>query len=60
MEYQFAEQRRQFTREFGQVVLQSPAALLGLAFSGTIDQPADAGGTSCSGYSSPTAGRKQG
>jgi len=60
MEYQLAEQRRQFAREFGQIVLQSPAALLGLAVSGTTDQSANTGGTSCSGYSSPVAGRKQG
>lgn len=60
MEYQLAEQCRQFAREFGQVVLQSPAALFGLAFSGATDQPADTGGTSCSGYSSSAAGRKQG
>jgi len=60
MEYQLAEQRRQFAREFGQIVLQSPATLLGLAFSGATDQPANTGGTSCSGYSSPAAGRKQG
>jgi hypothetical protein len=60
MEYQLAEQRRQFTREFGQVVLQSSAALLGLAFSGATGQPADTSGTSRSGYSSPAARRKQG
>jgi len=60
MEYQLAEQRRQFAREFGQIVLQSSAALLGLAVSGATDQPANTGGTSCSGYSSPAASRKQG
>lgn len=60
MEYQFAEQCRQFTREFGQIVFQSSTALLGLAVSGATDQSAHTGGTSCSGYSSSVAGREQG
>jgi len=60
MEHQLAEQRRQFARELGQIVLQPSAALSGLAFAGTIDEPTHAGGTSCSRYPSSTAGRKQG
>jgi len=60
MEYQLAEQRRQFARKFGQIVLQSSAALSGLAFAGTIDESTHSGGTSCSRYPSSTAGRKQG
>ncbi|OAD57330.1 hypothetical protein WN48_02256 [Eufriesea mexicana] len=59
MEYQSAEQHRKFASEFSEVVLQSSTAILGLAFSGTAHEPADPGGTSCSGYSSPVASSQQ-
>lgn len=60
MEYQPAEQRRKFASKLGEVVFQPSAAVLGLAFSGTIDESTNTGGTSCSGYSSPVASSKQG
>lgn len=60
MEYQSAEQRRKFASEFSEVVVQPSTAILGLAFSGTTNEPANTGRTSCSGYSSPVASSQQG
>lgn len=60
MEYQSVEQRRKFASEFSEVVVQSSAAIFGLAFAGTTNEPANTGRTSCSGYPSSVASSQQG
>lgn len=60
MEYQSVEQRRKFASEFSEVVVQSSTAILGLAFAGTTNEPANTGRTSCSGYPSSVASSQQG